>query len=251
MSVQAMGWAFKVRTGSNVLKSVLVAVSNYADEDGICWPSQARLARDTELSDRTVREALLRLEKMGLIERTRRTNEDGYRASDRIRLNPSYRKQPPLGPMDQEEGASDRSNRSEVPVGLPEDHDPPTGRLASENGREVPGNHHEPSKNHHSTRSARGSKAAKKPSYTGDFEEMWNEVPKPSEDPRANPGSKSDAFKAWKLLDEEDRQACFNGWQDYLEWLEEKRKTKPDWGIQHFVSFINQRGWETYQKDAA
>lgn len=250
MSVQAMGWAFKVRTGSNVLKSVLVAVANYADEEGVCWPSQARLARDTELSDRTVREALARLEKMGLMERTRRTNEDGYRASDRIRLNPSYRKQPPLGPMDQQERDADRSNRSEVPVGLPEADDTPTGRLASENGREVPSNHHEPSRTI-TPMSPDGDREPEEKGYPVEFEGLWTEVPKTSQDPLANPGSKAKAFALWKKLSKANKEACFIGWQAYLEVMEERRKKRPDYPWKSLCQWIKDKDWETYQKDAA
>lgn len=254
MSYQATTWAAKVRTGSHVLKAVLMAVANYADEEGECYPSQARLAFDTELTDRTVREALSRLEEMGIINRTRRSNEDGYRSSDRIRLNGSYRKEPPLGPSDLPEGGSGRASKSyrkDVPVGLPEDHNTPTGISLHKNGSEVPGNSKEKLEGNSTPISPDGDREPEEEAYPLDFEALWAEVPKPSEDPLANPGSKAKAYQAWRKLKLKTREACFFGWQSYLEVMEERRKKRPDYPIKQLVAWINGKEWETYQKDAA
>jgi len=86
MSVTATAWAKKQKTGSATLKAVLLAVADYADENGCAWPSQKRLAEDTELSARSVRDALAGLESKGLIRREMRMRDDGSRASDRIIL---------------------------------------------------------------------------------------------------------------------------------------------------------------------
>src|SRR5688500_5496990 len=87
MSIQAMNWAREVRTGSPVLKAVLLAVANYADADGSCWPSQERIAHDTELGERTVRRSLAELEAMGLLRREeRRSDRTKSFKSDRIIL---------------------------------------------------------------------------------------------------------------------------------------------------------------------
>jgi DNA-binding transcriptional ArsR family regulator len=87
MSFQALAWAVKVKTGAMACKCVLLAISNYADENGKCWPSQARLAEDIEASEDTVRRALEKLESLGLITRERRSRKDGSRTSDYITLN--------------------------------------------------------------------------------------------------------------------------------------------------------------------
>src|SRR5688572_16061958 len=84
MSFQAMNWAREIRTGSPALKAVLLAVANYADADGSCWPSQERIAHDTELTDRTVRTALKELEARGFL--TREERRARGRRSDLIRL---------------------------------------------------------------------------------------------------------------------------------------------------------------------
>lgn len=87
MSVHAISWALKTRTGSPATKAVLLALANYADERGCCWPTQVRIAEETELSVRTVMRALVDLEAHGLIDREERERrEDKTRRSDLIRL---------------------------------------------------------------------------------------------------------------------------------------------------------------------
>lgn len=141
MSAQAQGWAWKVRTGNPTLKAVLVAVANYADENGLCWPSQARLARDTELSERTIARSLASLEEAGVIERTRRSDEDGYRTSDMIRLNHAYGRESPVGPKGLTDTVSGRT--------------PPTGHSRQKTCRESQGNLHRTSTSLSSLRSER------------------------------------------------------------------------------------------------
>tara|TARA_R110000751_G_scaffold307640_1_gene430303 strand:- start:4268 stop:4981 length:714 start_codon:yes stop_codon:yes gene_type:complete len=46
---------------------VLLVLANYADQDGVCWPSVATIARKTRLSERGVQKALRVLEGEGLI----------------------------------------------------------------------------------------------------------------------------------------------------------------------------------------
>lgn len=123
MSFQAQNWAVKITAGSPVNKMVLLHIANYADERGECYPSQERLAKELELSIRAVRDALAALEKKGIIRRERRYGEDGYRTSDRICLNSSYRHDMPVGPSGLPEGGAGdltgtslHSYRQEVPT---------------------------------------------------------------------------------------------------------------------------------------
>lgn len=87
MSYSAMAWARPLKTGSPTAKAVLLAVANYADEEGICWPSQDQLSEDTELSRHTIMRALDHLEDLGLLSRERRHRKDGSRSSDLIMLD--------------------------------------------------------------------------------------------------------------------------------------------------------------------
>jgi DNA-binding transcriptional regulator YhcF (GntR family) len=86
-------FAFFCTTGSATVKAVLLAVANYADEEGVCWPSQEQLGEDTELSRHTIMRALDQLEEMGLLERERRHRGDGSRTSDLIVLDLSSTQQ--------------------------------------------------------------------------------------------------------------------------------------------------------------
>jgi pyocin large subunit-like protein len=70
MSVQAMSWALKQQIAKDASsRHVLLVLANYAGADGEdAFPSVDRLCKDTGLSERTVRDRLGKLSKMGLIE---------------------------------------------------------------------------------------------------------------------------------------------------------------------------------------
>lgn len=87
MSVQALSAAFALRGLSPSEKLVLLALANFANEGLQCWPSQERLAADTELSARTVWSALKGLEERGVLVRESRKRSDGTRATDVFTLN--------------------------------------------------------------------------------------------------------------------------------------------------------------------
>lgn len=88
MSWQASSWAKEQRLGNPLAKSILLCLADYADpEKALCWPSQTRLAEDAEVSERSVREWLQRLEDWGLISRSKRSRSGGGRASDMIELH--------------------------------------------------------------------------------------------------------------------------------------------------------------------
>jgi hypothetical protein len=94
MSVEAISWASKQKTGSPGAKLVLIALANYANDLGQCWPSQATMAMWTEQSERTIRAHLATLEAMGLIGRQHRT-EAGAFTSDLVTLNIGQRQNLP------------------------------------------------------------------------------------------------------------------------------------------------------------
>ena len=68
MSWEAQGWAIKQKTGSGSNKSILICLSQYADEDHKCFPSIKRLCQDSEFSKSTVLRALSDLERLGFIQ---------------------------------------------------------------------------------------------------------------------------------------------------------------------------------------
>lgn len=77
MSVQAIGWALSVKAGSTAAKCVLIALANYADANGICWPSQALIAKQTEQSIDTVQRRLKDLETQNLVSKIERKEQRG------------------------------------------------------------------------------------------------------------------------------------------------------------------------------
>ncbi len=64
-----------------------MALAQFADEVGVCWPSQANLSTYTEQSPRTVREHLAGLEADGFLSRRGRAGKNGQQLSDLFRLN--------------------------------------------------------------------------------------------------------------------------------------------------------------------
>lgn len=78
--------AQKARGLSAPAKAVILALACYADPKGRAFPSQATLAFDTGLCERTVRTALASLESLGWIVRERRNKRDGSRSSDLITI---------------------------------------------------------------------------------------------------------------------------------------------------------------------
>lgn len=82
MSVQAITWALKQKTGSPSAKAILLALANYAGSDGDCYPSQERLSDDTEQSVDSVQRRLRELETAGFIYRQHRQGKRGWRRSD-------------------------------------------------------------------------------------------------------------------------------------------------------------------------
>ncbi len=87
MSFQAMAWAIEQRTGSPTAKLLLLILCNYADNDGVCWPSQQTLAEDTEMTDRTIRTALGTLIERQLVSVEHRPGTGGGRKTNVYRIS--------------------------------------------------------------------------------------------------------------------------------------------------------------------
>ena len=69
MSNAVVEWARRQVTGDPRRKSLLMALANYADQDGYAWPSIERLQHDTELSIQVIRNVLRELAEINLIAR--------------------------------------------------------------------------------------------------------------------------------------------------------------------------------------
>lgn len=81
MSVQAISAVLAMRGVGPAKKMVLMALANYADENGRCWPSNARIADECGVSRRQVIRVLKELETEGFIARTPDERRDGSQSA--------------------------------------------------------------------------------------------------------------------------------------------------------------------------
>lgn len=126
MSNQAITWAYSCCTGDSIEKFVLVTLANYADEFGVCFPSQSTLVEDCQCSDRKLRNALKSLGERGFITRYERRRRNGSRRSDAILLIGFADRKPLSSPEEhpllaglqvQPEDVPEAVNRHHVPGG--------------------------------------------------------------------------------------------------------------------------------------
>lgn len=93
-------------------KIVLLAIAEHIGKTGHCWPGQERLAVYSNMSVRTVRTLLKKLEEKGVLLRERGRGGDGSgRSTDRYRLNHNwtpggYRQVLPVGATGNSEGGN-------------------------------------------------------------------------------------------------------------------------------------------------
>ena len=80
-----MAWAFD-QTTLPMLKFVLVALADHADDEGVCWPGLLGLARKTSLTRRTLLRHLNTLKRLGLVKVEPRYDRDGRQRSNLYRL---------------------------------------------------------------------------------------------------------------------------------------------------------------------
>ncbi len=86
MSGRVLNWATRVSGGDLAANAVLMVLAEAADDDGKTFVGQETIAERLDTARLTVNRAMKRLEARGLIVRSRRRREDGYRSSDLIRL---------------------------------------------------------------------------------------------------------------------------------------------------------------------
>ena len=168
MSVQAITWALETDLGQNyAAKVLLMALANYADDEGTCFPGREKISAETGLSKRTLTRQVQNLVDWGLITIERRYNGN-IRTSDRYVLGLGANlARANSGQKEGGLGASCGVYIKEPPVLEPSDNSP---------------------------------KPEKGNSYTPDFIEFWKGYPT---DPNM---SKKTAFARWKKLSSEKRQ---------------------------------------------
>ena len=80
MSFQAMTWAVTLPLPPYEKLTILM-LANYANAEGVCWPSIRRLCIDTGMSRATICKCLINLEKKKLIARKRRLRKTGNQST--------------------------------------------------------------------------------------------------------------------------------------------------------------------------
>jgi hypothetical protein len=85
MGIEITKWAWRQSTPTPTSKLVLLALAEHADQHGVCWPSQARLATMCMVSDRQIREILQKLKFAGLLKMHARSGA-GRKTSNLYRL---------------------------------------------------------------------------------------------------------------------------------------------------------------------
>lgn len=212
MSVHALSWAFKQPIENAGAKFVLVALANFADESGHCFPSQTRLARETGLGVRTVRRHIQWLEDNGWIEKARRRRNDGSWSSDSFML------------------ITQRPNRPEAKVTEGQKEHPPAAKNDTPAANLAD---HEPS-----LEPSEEPSCTKRASYPDDFEAFWKEYPS------APNQSKKDALKAWKKAKRQaPAEQILVGVRAYRELL----RKNPDRPVAHASTWLDGARWEAFE----
>ena len=85
MSVHVSSWAWKQKAGK--AKLVLLKLADNANDEGLAWPTQKRLATECELGERTIREHIEALRALGLIEVVRAEDQRGRPAQYRFLIS--------------------------------------------------------------------------------------------------------------------------------------------------------------------
>ena len=153
---------------------VMLALADYAKDDGKCWPGIASLARNCRMTERGVRKVLDRLEGRGLIKRD--SGRGGHKKTAHYVVTPKGGPvQPSLFPGKNPEHGSpfdDRKTLNDVPKTL---NDVPNNpERGSENPERRSG---EPVKNQSRNQSRNRTSRAREPKTQNRFQEFWDRYP--------------------------------------------------------------------------
>jgi len=81
MSIRAVAWALSALCPTPLAKLVLIKLADCANEEGECWPSQARIAADCGVTRKTVNYQLKVLAEADLLRAEQRVGKHGKQAN--------------------------------------------------------------------------------------------------------------------------------------------------------------------------
>lgn len=186
MSWQATNWAVNQRVGNPARKLLLLVLANYADPDGVCWPSQGLLAEQTGMSLDTVQRQTKKLVADGFLSVSRPPKRRGQWQTFIYQLNIADQ-----GTRPQNAAWSENADRAaNVLVDAPAGDDPNAVRPSRNSGQ--PGRTARP----HSAREPGRTAMRPKPSKEKSIEPSLEQ---PSENPRAQTSIGTAArLQAWQ-----------------------------------------------------
>lgn len=140
MSIKIMTMVFSVKVGSASRKLILLKLADNADDSGRCWPSQKYLTEACEISERSLRNHLRKLEEDGFITAVPKY-ENGVRVGTEYTLNINALQE--IAPARQNLPVDDHHRQIFPPL---------PAESAATLRQNLPPNHHmEPSENRHIT----------------------------------------------------------------------------------------------------
>ncbi len=135
MSIKIMTMVFSAKVGSATRKLILLKLADNADDSGRCWPSQKYLTEACEISERSLRDHLKRLEEDGFITAIPK-HENGMRVGTEYTIN--------IDALQETKHA-----RQILPVDRQISPSLPAESAATPRQNLPPNRHIEPSENHH------------------------------------------------------------------------------------------------------
>jgi hypothetical protein len=254
VSFQAVTWAITQRTGSPGAKSILWSIANYANENGVCWPSQSLIAQESEQSADTVQRKLPVLVELGLVRRVPlrfqgRKSVDFFVLANSPWFGESLEKLEPLlprghvidpdfsesekaegGPAATQDDADTASDATaycgNAAATLPQTLPQPDGNAAALVRQHEPVTEPSEPSERESAR-ARGEASRR---FAREFRKRW---------PTAALDDQAKLTKALEDLPEDQRQACLDGIQPFLDQLRQHKRGHCPAGWK----YIEERRW--------
>jgi Helix-turn-helix domain len=222
MSIKVMTWAFDQPLAGNE-KVVLLAMADFCDDDGMCWPSIGKIARKAYISERTVQRILLELADQEYLSFVSRSDDGGRSLSKKYQLI-MYREGDSLSPMG-DKGDTHEGDNCVTP----------------HKGTVIKNRQYIMSVSSETDTKPKKPVSSSKPSYSESFKEFWAAYPVDQ-----NPNmSKAEAFKNWQKLDAEDHVSAIKAIKPFKAHVSKQR----DYVMLHAATYLSQRRFDGFVKD--